>query len=102
MMEKEAPKTRENTSQTLSARGEVAHEQAGGQTEAATLTREELAAKLEQLSARARAAGMSPLQMMGQSYINRGLKVLDGFLSAMEEDAPKKPPAEAAPSKEKV
>ena len=65
----------------------------------APLTREELVAKLEQFSARARAAGISPLQMMARSYAERGMKVLDGLLSALEEDAPKKPPAEDASTK---
>lgn len=81
------------------AENEVPKKTEAAATEEAPPTREELIAKLEQLSARARAAGMSPLQMMGQSYISRGLKVLDGFLSAMEEDAPKKPPADSTEKK---
>jgi hypothetical protein len=56
-------------------------------------TREELAAKFEQLAARARAAGMSPLQAMAQTYVKRGMAVLDGLLSALEE-APNKTPAD--------
>lgn len=68
--------------------------------EAAPLTREELAAKFEQLAARARAAGMSPLQELARSYVERGMKVVDGFLSALEE-APKKPPIDA-PTKKKA
>ena len=66
--------------------------------EVAPPTREELVAKLEEVAARAKAAGMSPLQMMARSYADRGLKVLDGFLSALEE--PKKPPAEDATKKQ--
>jgi hypothetical protein len=64
-----------------------------------TESREELVAKLEQLSARARAAGMSPIQMVGRSYLERGMRVLDGLLSALETDEPKKPPAEDASTK---
>ena len=56
-------------------------------------TREELAAKFEQLAARARAAGMSPLQTMAQTYVKRGMAVLDGILSALEE-APNKTPTD--------
>lgn len=69
--------------------------------EVAPPTHDELIAKLEQFSNRAREAGLSPLQMMARSYAARGMKVLDGLLSALEEDAPKKPPAEAVPTKEK-
>ena len=60
----------------------------------APLTREELAAKFEQLSVRARAAGMSPLQVLAASYVKRGLAVIDGVLSALEEDSTKKPATE--------
>ena len=56
-------------------------------------TREELAVKFEQLAARARAAGISPLQAMAQTYVKRGMAVLDGILSALEE-APNKTPAD--------
>ena len=56
-------------------------------------TREELATKFEQLAARARAAGMSPLQAMAQTYVKRGMAVLDSILSALEE-APNKTPAD--------
>ena len=56
-------------------------------------TREELAAKFEQLAARARAAGLSPLQTMAQTYVKRGMAMLDSILSALEE-APNKTPAD--------
>ena len=56
-------------------------------------TREELAAKFEQLAARARAAGMNPLHAMAQTYVKRGMAVLDSILSALEE-APNKTPAD--------
>ena len=58
----------------------------------ASKTRKELAAKFEELAARARAAGISPLQVMAQTYIKRGMAVIDSVLSALEE-APKEPPA---------
>ena len=55
--------------------------------------REELAAKFEKLATRARAAGISPLHAMAQTYVKRGMAVLDGILSALEE-APNKTPAD--------
>ena len=66
--------------------------QSGGEEEASN-TREELAAKFELLVAHVRAAGMSPIRVMGETYIKRGMAVLDSLLSALEE-APKKPPEE--------
>mgnify|MGYP001585301887 CR=1 FL=1 len=77
-------------------------EEATEQAQAAPVTREELTAKLEQLSARARAAGMSPLQMMARSYAERGMKVLDGLLSALEEDVTKKQIVEDVSTKKKA
>ena len=67
----------------------------------APLTREELATKLQQLSERARAAGMSPLQAMAGAYLKRGLAVIDGLLGAFEEDSAKRPATETtdAPTK---
>ena len=64
-------------------------------------TREELAAKLEELSVRAKAAGLSPLRMMAEAYAKRGLNVLDHLLSALEEDSTKRPATETtdAPTK---
>ena len=47
-------------------------------------TREELAAKFEQLAARARAAGISPLQALLKTYAQRGMAVLEGLLSSLE------------------
>ena len=86
------------------AENEVSKSEEAPVAEAAPLTREELAAKLEQIAARARAAGMSPLQMMARQYAERGMKVIDGFLStleSLEQDAPKKLPPEDAPAKKK-
>ena len=61
-------------------------------SEATPLTREELAAKLEELSARAKAAGLSPLRATLDVYARRGASILDGFLSALEEgQKPTKP-----------
>lgn len=52
----------------------------------APLTRQELTAKVEELSARARAAGMSPLQTMLATYAKRGMVMIDTFLTALEDD----------------
>ena len=57
------------------------------------IDRAELATKLDELVARARAAGISPLQALMQSYAKRGMAVIEGLLSALEE-VPKKTPAD--------
>ena len=57
------------------------------------IDRDELAAKFELLAARAKAAGISPFQVLAQTYVKRGMAVLEGILSALE-DAPKKTPAD--------
>lgn len=64
------------------------------------LPREELVAKLDQLSARAREAGLSPLRMMAEAYAKRGLAVLDSLLGALEE--PKKAEPPDTPAKKKA
>ena len=60
----------------------------------APITHEELTAKLEQLSARARAAGISPLQQMISSYARRGMTIIDTFLSALEDGSSTKKPSD--------
>lgn len=71
----------------------VAETQAPTSEDADVLTRAELATKFEELATRARAAGISPLHAMAQTYTKRAMAVLDSILSALEE-APKKTPDE--------
>ena len=91
----EAPK--EAMPETPTADGTAIEQYRPIPAEAVSKTREELAVKFEQLAARARAAGMSPLQAMAQTYVKRGMAVLDSVLRALEdvpEEAPKKTPAD--------
>ena len=53
------------------------------------LSREELGTKFDELATRAREAGISPLQTLAQTYVKRGLAVIEGILGALEE-APNK------------
>lgn len=66
----------------------------------ASITREELTEKLEQLSARARVAGISPLRVLLSTYARQSLTVIDGLLNALEENVPKNL-TEEAPTKKK-
>ena len=50
----------------------------------AHLTKETSSAQMQRLTERARAAGLSPLQVMAQTYAKRGLAILDGLLGALE------------------
>lgn len=54
------------------------------------LTSEELIAAMDKLIARGKAAGLRPLQVMAQSYVKRGLGILDSVLDALEDGASKK------------
>lgn len=47
-------------------------------------TKEEIADQFQQLSERAKAAGLSPLQMMIQAYAEQGRAVVEGLLGAYE------------------
>ena len=60
--------------------------------QAAPLTKEEFAAQMAQLTERARAAGLRPLQVMAQSYARQGMTLLDKLLEGLAPDAasPKK------------
>ena len=49
------------------------------------LTQAEFQAQLEKLQARARAAGLRPLQVMMAAYAKRGMAVIEGVLNALEE-----------------
>lgn len=54
------------------------------------LTKEEFVAQMKQLTERARAAGLSPLQTLVETYAGRGRAILAGVLSALE-NADEKP-----------
>lgn len=54
----------------------------------APLSRDALAAKLELLSEQAKEAGLSPLRMLGEIQVRRGLRVLDAFLGVLEDEKP--------------
>lgn len=82
------------------AETEVPKKTEGTEEQVAPLTREELAAKLEQLSIRAKAAGLNPVRELGSVYVRRFMKVLDSLLDGLEEGT--KPPAEEAPTKKEV
>ena len=60
-------------------------------SEDAPLTQAEFQAQLEKLQARARAAGLRPLQVMMAAYAKRGMAVIEGVLSALEEGVPAPP-----------
>ena len=59
----------------------------------APINRDELSTKFEELAARARAAGISPLREMAKTYATRGMAMIEALLTALEE-APKKTPAD--------
>ena len=57
----------------------------------APLTKEELAAQMQRLTERARAAGLNPLKTLIQTYTRQGRAILEGFLDSLEsDDSPKK------------
>ena len=58
--------------------------------QAPSLTSQEFSESLDKLFARAREAGVRPLQVMATSYAKQGLALLDGFFAALEEGTEKK------------
>lgn len=48
------------------------------------LTAEEFKQALDQLTERAKAAGLRPLQTMAATYLKQSMDVLDGLLAALE------------------
>ena len=50
----------------------------------APLTKEAFSAEMEQLAERARAAGLSPLRAMVQTYASQGRAILQGLLAGLE------------------
>lgn len=68
--------------------------------EEAPLTAREFSASLEQLTARAKASGLRPIQILAATYAKQGMAMLDGLLSSLDETAPKPPPQKVeAPEK---
>ncbi len=55
------------------------------------LTKEDFAAQMKQLTERARAAGLNPIQTMARTYIKQGMAIIEGLLTSLESnDSPKK------------
>jgi len=48
------------------------------------MTQEEFAAQMAQLTERARAAGLRPIQAMFATYVKQGMNVLDKILEGLE------------------
>lgn len=47
------------------------------------LTQEAFAAQMHQLTERAKAAGLNPIQVMAQTYAKQGMVILEGLLGAL-------------------
>lgn len=90
MAKDEAPKTGEDTQGAPQPTPEPV---------VASMTSEDFAAELEDLFARARAAGISSAQVTARAYVRQGLAAVDGFLRALDQSPPKKPPTIEAPKK---
>ena len=65
-------------------------EQAVEPAEEAPLTKEVFLAQIQRLSKRAKAAGWSPLRTMAQTYVKRGMAVIEGLLVGLENEASSK------------
>ena len=101
MMENEAPQKLEEASEQTGEQAQAAPlsaaaaaPQAAPLTLVVPLTREELTTKLEELSARARDAGMSPVRELLSTYARRGMAMLDTFLSSLEDGSSTKKPSD--------
>lgn len=57
--------------------------------EAPAMTKQQLLDQLDALTAKAKEAGLRPLQVMAESYLKRFGTVLDGILGALDEGASK-------------
>lgn len=49
------------------------------------LTSQEFVAAMDNLFKRAKAAGVRPLQVMAETYVKKGMGVIDGLLAALED-----------------
>ena len=70
--------------------GAGAGEKPQNPAEEKAMTREEFAARRDELFARARAVGLRPLQEVALDLARRGLAAFDGFLSGLEGGDPRK------------
>ena len=52
----------------------------------APLTKEEFAIEMNRLTERARAAGLSPLHTMAQTYLRQGMVILEGIVASLDTD----------------
>lgn len=57
--------------------------------EAPAMTKQQLLDQLDALTAKAKEAGIRPIQVMAESYLTRFVTVLDGLLGALDEGASK-------------
>ena len=70
---------------------EAESEQAVEPAQVVPLTKETFSAQIQRLTERAKAAGWSPLHTMVQTYVKRGMAVIEGLLTGLEnEDSSKK------------
>ena len=72
------------------AESEQVSVQAVEPAEVAPLTKEAFSAQIQRLTERAKAAGWSPLHAMAQAYVKRGMAVIEGLLSALENEGSSK------------
>ena len=65
---------------------EQVSEQAIELAQDAPITKEIFEAQVQRLIERARAAGLNPVRTLARTYAKRGLAILDGLLSALENE----------------
>ena len=56
----------------------------------APLTKEEFAAQMQQLTERAKAAGLNPIHTMAQTYVKQGMAIVEGLLASLEHETSSK------------
>ncbi len=56
----------------------------------APLTKEMFAAQMQQLTERARAAGLNPIHTMAKTYIKQGMTIIEGLLASLENEGSSK------------
>ena len=55
-----------------------------GPGQEAPLTKEEFAAQMQQLTKRARAAGLNPIQTLAHTYTKQFMAIVEGLLASLE------------------
>ena len=78
MLPDETRPTAENEAQKVVVTSEPAKD--------APLTQEEFAIEMQRLTERARAAGLSPLHTMAQTYLRQGMVILEGVVASLDTD----------------